>query len=79
MFGDYPVFTSELAVSDKTKEELEHLIEWHDEALNWNEPNDDILWNDEQIKEFLDAAKKLYYQLCEELGSDYYIEFADKI
>lgn len=77
LFGNYPIFTSKLAVSDSTKKRLEHLIDRHDEALNFDEPNGDLLWNDEQIAEFLDAAKRCYYQLCKELGSDYEIELID--
>ena len=57
-FQDYPVSTSQLPISDKLKIELEHLIAWHDEALNWGEPNSDLLWNDKQVEEFLGAAKK---------------------
>ncbi|MBO7700714.1 MAG: hypothetical protein J6S47_06575 [Eubacteriaceae bacterium] len=33
-FGDYPVMTDVLPVSQELKAELEHLIDWHDEALN---------------------------------------------
>ncbi len=73
-FQDYPIFVSQLPVSDKLKNELEYLIELHDEALNLDEPNGDLLWNDNQIDEFLKAAQNAYHRLCEELGSDYEIE-----
>lgn len=42
-FQDYPIFASQLPVSDKMKTELEYLIELHNEALNWDEPNGDLL------------------------------------
>lgn len=49
----------------------------HDEALNWDEPNGELLWNDDQIDEFLKDARNAYYRLCEELGSDYEIELVE--
>ena len=76
-FNDYPIFASNLPVSNKMKNELECLIELHDEALNWNEPNSDLLWNETQIDEFLKAAQRAYDHLCEELGSDYEIELIE--
>ncbi|MDE5860804.1 MAG: hypothetical protein K2J36_07675 [Ruminococcus sp.] len=76
-FNNYPIFTSQLPVSNDLKEKLEHLIEWHDEALNWEEPNSDLLWNEKQIDEFLNVSKKTFFRLCEELGSDYEIEFIE--
>jgi hypothetical protein len=76
-FGGYPVSTDDLPVSLEMKEELEHLIDWHDEALNWDDPADDLLWNDTQVQEFLAAAKKSYLALCDALGPDYEIEFYD--
>lgn len=68
-----------MPVSDELKEKLEHLIEWHDETLNWEEPNSDLLWNEKQIDEFLDVSKKAFLRLCEELGSDYEIEFIESM
>lgn len=76
-FGDYPIATSNLPVSQELKEKLEQLIERHDEALNWNDPAGDLLWDDDQICEFLMNAKNLYLALCDELGEEYEIEFVD--
>ncbi len=78
-FIDYPILTSKLPVSEKLKDELNHLIELHDTALNWNEPNGDLLWNDKQIDEFLKATQNAYNRLCNELGSDYEIELIEVI
>lgn len=77
-FNDYPIFTSQLPVSNDLKEKLEHLIEWHDEALNWEEPNSDLR-DEKQIDEFLDISRKIFFRLCEELGSDYEIEFIESM
>lgn len=76
-FGEYPITTDKLPVSQELKEELERLIEKHDEALNWNEPTSDLLWDDNQINMFLISAKEGYKELCEELGTDYEIDFIE--
>ncbi len=78
-FGDYPILTSRLPISDKLKNELEYLIELHDEALNWDEPNGDLLWDDNQINKFLEDVRIAYSQLCVELGEDYEIEFIERM
>ena len=76
-FGDYPIFCSDLPISQNLKEKLEELIEWHDEALNWNDPAGDLIWDDRQVKEFLASARSLYLELCDELPDDYEVEFFD--
>ncbi len=78
-FGDYPVATDVLPVSQELKAELEHLIDWHDEALNWDDPGGDLLWSDSQVQEFRAAAKKSYLALCSALGADYEIEYYDQL
>lgn len=78
-FGNYPIYVSKLPISDKLKDELEHLIQWHDEALNWDEPNGDLLWDDNQVDTFLYASENAYNRLCDELGSDYEIEFIKEL
>ena len=74
-FGDYPFFCSELPISKDLKENLERLIKWHDEALNWDNPGGALLWSEAQVNEFLSEAKNLYLTLCKELPDDYEIEF----
>lgn len=76
-FGDYPILTSALPVSRELKERLERLVEWHDEAFNWDDPACDLLWDDGQISKFLATAKKTYLRLCEELGEEYEVEFIE--
>ena len=78
-FGDYPIPCSELPVSLDLKEKLDRLIEWHDEALNWNDPSGDLLWDDRQVNEFLAMAENLYLELCEELSDEYDIEFISQM
>lgn len=76
-FGNYPIATDDLPISKELKEKLEQLIEWHDEAFNWDDPSGDLLWDNEQVHEFMLAAKNLYLVLCDELGEEYELEFAD--
>ena len=78
-FGDYPIDTDDLPVSQELKEKIEYLINKHDEALNWNDPGGDLLWNDTQIQEFMNEAKKVYLALCDELGAEYEIEFYEDL
>ncbi len=78
-FGDYPVSTNVLPVSQELKNKMEYLIDKHDEALNWNDPAGDLLWDDTQVYEFITAAKKVYQMLCDELGADYDIEFYEQV
>ena len=74
-FGDYPIETDQIDVSDELRKELERLIYWHDEALNWEDPASGLVWTQEQIDSFCDAAEAAYQRLCNELGPDYDIEY----
>ena len=78
-FGDYPVGATELPVSQEIKDEIEALIERHDEAFNWDNPSGSLLWDDNQIQEFLAQAKEIYLTLCNELGEEYEIEFINQM
>ena len=78
-FEGYPVSTDNLPVSQVLRDKMEYLIGKHDEALNWNDPTGELLWNETQIQEFMIAAKKVYLMLCDELGADYEIEFYEHI
>ncbi|MBQ8932436.1 MAG: hypothetical protein IJ045_08400 [Ruminiclostridium sp.] len=78
-FGCYRVFTSQLSISDELKEKLDYLIEKHDEALDWDYPAGDLLWDDSQIDEFLKKSRNAYNKLCEELGSDYEVIYYDSL
>lgn len=71
LFGDYPVFPEQLPVSEQLKATLKHLIDKHDEALDWDYPPNALLWSEEEIKVFQTEAIAAYQQLCIELGEDY--------
>lgn len=69
----YPVRIDDLPISQELKDNLETVIEKHDEALNWSDPAGDLLWNQEQIEQFKQVAVNLYNRLCNELDTDYKI------
>jgi len=76
---DYPVDASLLPISDELKKELNHLIDNHDDALNWDDPRGGLLWSREQIEQFILRARDIYSRLCDELGSDYEIVFEENL
>ncbi len=67
----YPVMTEDLPIGKALKDALEDLIERHDEALDWNDPGGDLLWDDAAVDAFLSETEALYHRLCEELGETY--------
>ena len=73
-FNDYPIETDKLPISNGLKETLDDLINLYDTSLNREEPNGDLMWNKNQIEEFLKMARNAYVKLCKELGSKYEIE-----
>lgn len=79
LFEDYPIETDRLPISDGLKEELDRLIDKHVEAWDWDDPAGDLLWDENQIKEFTAEAEDAYKALCEELGPDYDVEFRSEL
>ena len=75
-FNGYPVETCDLPISDGLKATLEDLICFYDEAFDFEESNGDLLWDKNQIEEFLCTAREAYACLCEELGSEYEVELS---
>lgn len=73
----YPVDIEQLPISSELAKSLIELADKHDEALDWDCPNNDLLWNEEQVKLFLQNARRYYERLCEEIGEEYSIEFWD--
>ena len=71
MFGDYPVDSSKLHISSELMKSIDHLIDIHEDALDWDDPGGELLWTDEKIEQFLSEAKLIYERLCNELGSEY--------
>ncbi len=73
-FNGYPVETCDLPISDELKATLEDLIYLYDEAFDFEKSNGDLLWDKNQIEEFLCTAREAYERLCEELGPGYEVE-----
>lgn len=73
-FNGYPVETCDLPISDGLKATLEDLICLYDETFDFEESNGDLLWDKNQIEEFLCTAREAYACLCEELGPEYEVE-----
>ena len=73
-FNGSPVETCDLPISDGLKATLEDLIYLYDEAFDFEESNGDLLWDKNQIEEFLCTAREAYACLCEELGPEYEVE-----
>lgn len=71
---DYPVDLAELPISPDLLKRLQDLVDWHDEALNWDDPGSDLVWDEVQIKAFDEKAIVLYHELCQELGEEYEIK-----
>lgn len=76
-FG-YAVEIENLHISSALKQQIFYLIEWHDEALDWEEPTNGLLWDDKEIEAFKIRARELYCSLSEELGSLYRIVYQDE-
>src|SRR5574344_959485 len=74
---DYPVLTEQLPISAELKSTLNDLINKHDEALDWDCPQNDLRWSEKEIEMFKVDAIAAYKQLCIELGTDYTVELWD--
>ena len=74
-FNNYPIKTTDLPISQKLANLLNKLIAQYDTALNWGEPEGELLWDKMQQAIFEEESKSAYKQLCIELGSDYKVSF----
>ena len=59
----------------KLVDEILALCEYHDSALDWNNPHNGIIWTEKQIKEFNKKARELYKLAIKELGDEYEVEY----
>lgn len=76
---DYPVDISTLPISIDLIHHLEKLCDEHDQAFNWEDPTNDLLWNQEECEVFMKKAKNIYENLCRELGAEYDVIFWDRM
>ena len=70
----YPVSSESLPVTQELIDELNALIEKHDEALDWNCPQNGLVWDKAEQMKFAENTVKVFNKLCIELGDDYHVE-----
>ena len=67
-----------LPISAELKKFLCDLGIEHDKALDWDYPQNPLLWADEEKKMFYKKAKVGFERLKEELGKDYEIIYCEE-
>ena len=75
----YNIRLSKLPISSELSEELMRLHEWHDDALDWDDPASGIKWPKEEVDKFIAAANEALLKLQDELGSEYHVYFSECI
>lgn len=70
----YPISSELLPVTQKLIDELNALIEKHDEALDWSCPQNGLVWGKAEQMRFTENDVKMFNKLCIELGGDYHVE-----
>jgi hypothetical protein len=58
-----------LPLSEQTRQRLDVLSEWHDQALNWKYPPDPGPWTPEEYAQFEEAAQVILGVIRAELGN----------
>ncbi len=66
-----------LPISSELKHFLCELGIEHDNAFDWDEPLNPLLWSKKEKKAFYKKAKEGYHLLQEELGKDYEIIYCE--
>ncbi len=71
-FG-YPIEPEALPLRPETVKSAYELVDWHDQALNWDYPPDPGPWRQDECDRFNRAAKEFLETVREELGEDFEI------
>lgn len=69
-FG-YAIEPEDLPLSSTTIARVHKLIQWHDQALNWEYPPDPGPWRQDKCDRFNYAVKELLEMCRRELGGDF--------
>lgn len=77
-FG-YAINAEELPLSSKTIEQLKELGEWHDTALNWDDPLSPSPWSEEEHLRFERVARDLLDTIHKELGDEFDVLASDDV
>ena len=75
----YSVKSEQLPISENLVRELNMLIRRHDEALDWDCPQNGLLWTKEQQEKFIERAKSAYSKLCMELDTDHHLILGERL
>ncbi|EFH85193.1 hypothetical protein [Ktedonobacter racemifer] len=77
---DYSIAPEQLPLSESTIKRANELMEWHDQALNWEYPPDPGPWRQEECERFNQAAKDLLTTVRQELGKHFEVidEFVEE-
>jgi hypothetical protein len=67
----YPVNHNALSLSVNLVKQVNHIISWHDTAIDWESPANPSPWSDDERGVFNAAAQRLYTSLKMALGSDF--------
>ena len=60
-----------LPLTRQTRQRLDALSEWHDHALNWDNPPDPGSWTAEEYARFEQAAQAILAVIRSELGASF--------
>lgn len=71
-FGN-PIAPEALPLSVATVKRANALMDWHDQALNWDYPPDPGPWRQDECERFNQAAKELLETVRKELGEGFEI------
>jgi hypothetical protein len=64
-----------LPLSQETRDQLETLTEWHDTALDWDDPAGPSPWTPSERAAFEVAALKMRERIQAELGPDFQVTY----
>jgi len=72
-FGVGPIEPEELGLSAEISEQLRSLAEWHDTALDWDDPLGPSPWPPEECDRFNAAVNQILVLIRAKLGEEYEI------
>ena len=67
-FGVGPIALKRLPLSDATRQWAQTVCDWHDDALNWDDPGGPSLWRQSECDHFNGEAQRLYETIAWELS-----------
>jgi len=70
-WGGNPVDLRALPISEGLREDLRRLGQWHDTALNWDDPMAPSPWRQAECNRFNRAVTEAVQRLRDELGPDW--------